>query len=147
MLEESDFGFCQQVLSYTRLRQKSTSSFAERFDVIILGKFAHLLKYGQVFLDETERRRRLTRIRREYYRVLARNALRLRSDGYWKYHKETLGAYDHQVSAHLVAMSVLHELFVQLLHPLNAFRRAGHWWSQAAKRICGDPRLDTQPAP
>ena len=147
VLEESDFGFCQQVLSYTRLRQESTSSFAERFDVIILGKFALLLKYGQVFLDETERRRRLTKIRREYYRALARNVLRLRSDGYWKYHKETLKVYSYQVNSHLVAISVLRDLVGQLWHPLNAFRRAGHWWSQAAKRIFGDPRLNTQRTP
>lgn len=147
VLEESDFGFCQQILSYTRLRQKSTSSFAERFDVIILGKFALLLKYGQVFLDETERRRRLTEIRREYYRALARNVLRLRSDGYWKYHKGTLKVYAYQVNPYLVAMSALRDLLAQLLHPFNAFRRARHWWSQAAKKSFGDPRLDTQRAP
>jgi len=147
VLEESDFGFCQQVLSYTRLRQKSTSSFAERFDVIILGKFAHLLKFGRLFLDETERRRRLTIIRREYYRALARNVLRLRSDGYWKYHRETLKAYGYRVNSQLVAILVLRDLIDQLLHPLNAFRRAGHWWSKTAKRIFGDPRLDTQSTP
>lgn len=147
VLQESDFGFCQQVLSYTRQREKSTSNFAERFDVIILGKFAHLLKYGELFLKETERLRRLTIIRQEYYRALARNVLRLRSDGYWKYHKVTLKAYGYQVNSYLVAMLALRDLVVQLLRPLNAFRRAGHWWSQTAKRILGDPRLDSQRAP
>lgn len=147
LLEESDFGFCQQVLSYTRLRQKSTSSFAERFDLIVLGKFAHLLRYGQLFLDENERRRRLSAIRQEYYRTLARNVLRIRLDGYWQYHKKTLKAYGYRVNPYLVATSVLQDLLAQLLHPLNAFRRAGHWWSQTAKRIFRDSRLDTQRTP
>lgn len=147
VLKESDFAFCQLVLSYTRLRQKSTSSFAERFDVIILGKFAHLLKYGQVFLDETERGKRLTEIRRAYYSALARNVLRLRSGGYWEYHKETLKAYGYKIDSYLVAISVLQDLVGQFLHPLNAFRRAWHWWSQAAKGLLGDPHLDTRHAP
>ena len=86
VLRESDFGFCQQVLSCTRPRRQSTSSFAIEFDVFILGELALLLKYGQEFLDETERREVLTGIRREYYRALAHNVLRLRSEAYWTYH-------------------------------------------------------------
>jgi len=147
VLKESDFGFCQQVLSYTRLREESTSSFAEKFDVIILGKFALLLKYGQTFLDETERRRRFTKIRWEYYRVLAHHVLRLRSDGYWRYHTDTLRAFGYQINPLLVAIAILRNSAVQLLHPLSAFRRTRHWWSQVAKRVSSDPRLNTQRLP
>ncbi len=86
VLRESDFGFCQQVLSCTRVQRQSTSSFSIEFDVFILGKLALFLKYGQEFLDGTERREVLTRIRREYYRALAHNVLRLLSEGSWKYH-------------------------------------------------------------
>ena len=147
VLKESDFGFCQQVLSYTRLRQESTSSFAERFDVIILGKFALLLKYGQVFLDETERRRRLTKIRREYYRVLAHNVLRLRSEGYWKYHKTTLAAFGYRLDPFLLATALVSDVATQLLHPVNAMRRTCHWWARAVKRAFSGRRLRSQPAP
>jgi hypothetical protein len=147
VLKESDFGFCQQVLSYTRPRQESTSSFADKFDVIILGKFALLLKYGKVFLDETEHQKRLKEIRREYYRTLAHNVLRLRSEWYWEYHKDTLAAFGYRISSFLFAVSLLQDLVSHLFHPVNAFRRARHWWSQAAKRLFDRPRMDTQRTP
>ena len=147
VLKESDFGFCQQVLSYTRPRQESTSGFAEKFDVIILGKLALLLKYGKVFLDETERQQRFREIRGEYYRTLAHNVFRLRSESYWKYHKETLAAFGYEINSFLLVLAVLQDLIAQLFHPRNALRRTGHWWAQAAKRLLDRPRVDTQRAP
>jgi glycosyltransferase involved in cell wall biosynthesis len=147
VLKESDFGFCQQVLSYTRPRLDSTSGFADKFDVIILGKFALLLKYGEAFLDKEERKRRLTEIREEYYRILAHNMLRLRSDWYWKYHKDTLEAYGCRINSFLFARALLQDFVAHLFHPLNAFKRAGHWWSQAVKRAFDRPRIDIQRAP
>ena len=147
VLKESDFGFCQQVLSYTRPRQESTSSFADKFDVIILGKLALLLKYGRVFLNEEERQRRSSEIRREYYRTLAHNVFRLRSEWYWEYHKETLAAFGYRISSFLLVIAILQDLLAQLFHPLNAFRRAGHWWAQAAKRLFDRPRMNAQRAP
>lgn len=147
VLKESDFGFCQQVLSYTRPRLESTSGFADKFDVIILGKLALLLKYGKVFLNEKEHQRRSTEIRQEYYRTLAHNVFRLRSDWYWQYHKETLAAFGYQIDSSLLFLAVLRDLIAQLFHPLIAIRRAGHWWSQAMKRFFDRPRMDTQRAP
>jgi glycosyltransferase involved in cell wall biosynthesis len=147
VLKESDFGFCQQVLSYTRPRLESTSGFADKFDVIILGKFALLLKYGALFLNETEHRRRSKEIRREYYRTVAHNVLRLRSVWYWEYHKETLAAFGYRINSFLFAVALLQDLVAHLFHPINAFKRAGHWWSQAAKRAVDGTRMDIQRAP
>ncbi len=147
VLKESDFGFCQQVLSYTRPRLESTSGFADKFDVIILGKFALLLKYGKVFLNEKELEGRSTEIRREYYRTLAHNVFRLRSEWYWEYHKETLAAFGYKLNSFLLVLPLLQDLIAQLFHPLNAIRRAGHWWSQAMKRLFDRPRMDTRRAP
>jgi hypothetical protein len=115
--------------------------------VIILGKFALLLKYGKVFLNETEHQRRSKEIRREYYRTLAHNVFRLRPELYWEYHKDTLAAFGYRISSFLLALSILQDLVSQLFHPLNALRRAGHWWLQAAKRLFDRPRMDTQRTP
>jgi glycosyltransferase involved in cell wall biosynthesis len=147
VLRESDFGFCQQVLSCTRLRQKSTSSFSIDFDVFILGKLALLLKYGQEFLDEDERRKAMTRIRREYYRALAHNVLRLRTEGYWKYHKDTLAAFGYRLDPFLFTRALVSDVSIQLLHPVNAIKRTYHWWSQAVKRVFSGRRLNSKPAP
>jgi glycosyltransferase involved in cell wall biosynthesis len=147
VMKESDFAFCQQVLSYTRPRLESTSGFADKFDVIVLGKFALLLKYGKVFLNEKECEKRFIELRRKYYRTLAHNVFRLRSESYWEYHKETLAAFGYRMNSFLLAVAVVQDLVAQLFHPLNALRRAGHWWSQAMKRLFDRPRVDTQRAP
>ncbi len=128
VLRESDFGFAQQVLSCSRPRKESTTTFANSLDVIVLGRFAVFLKYGHVFLDDNERRKRLTEMRRVYYRVLAHNVLRLRPEQYWKYHKDTLAAFGYRIDPLLFARSMAAEVALHLLHPINAFRRAWHWW-------------------
>ena len=147
VLSESDFGFCQQVLSCTRLRRQSTSSFAIDFDVFILGKIALFLKYGEKFLNDAERREVWTSLTREYYGVLAHNVLRLRSKGYWKYHEDTLAAFGYRLNPLLVAIAMLADVTNHLLHPVNAIKRTCHWWAQAVKRVFSSQRVQRQSAP
>jgi glycosyltransferase involved in cell wall biosynthesis len=147
VLKESDFGFCQQVLSYTRPRPDSTSSFAEKFDVILLGKLALFLKYSNELLNDTERRMVLTKRRGEYYRALAHNVLRFRPGSYWKYHRCTLLAYGYRISPSLLTIALIRDVFTQFFHPVNAFRRTWHWWSQAVERVSRGQRVDRQRAP
>ncbi len=147
VLSESDFGFCQQVLTCTRPRPQSTSSFAIDFDVFILGKIALFLKYGPKFLNEAERREVWANLSQEYYRVLAHNVLRLRSQGYWKYHKNTLAAFGYRLNAFLFAIAMLSDVTNHLLHPINAIKRTCHWWSRAVKRVFTGQRMQRQPTP
>src|SRR5690349_6180210 len=146
ILSESDFGFCQQVLTCTRPRQRSTSSFAVDFDVFILGKLALFLKYGEKLLDTTEGRGVRAILQDEYYRTLAHNVLRLRSEGYWKYHKDTLAAFGYRLDPILFAMAMVSDVTAHLLHPVNAIKRTCHWWSRAVKRVNGQ-RMERQSAP
>ena len=147
ILRESDFGFSQQVLSYTRARRRSTSSFASDFDVIILGKVALFLKYGQIFLDDSERRGTWAKLRSEYYRTLAHNVLRLRSRSYWQYHRDTLAASGYRIDLLLFTIAIAREFSIQLSHPFNAIRRAVHWWSQAVNRLRDEQIVDSQRVP
>src|SRR5215472_12774363 len=147
VLKDSDFGFCQQVLSYTRPRPDSTSSFAEKLDAIPLGKLALFLKYGKELLNDEEYQRVQAKWRGEYYQFLAHNALRLRSSWYWKYHKETLLAFGYRINPFLLTIALIRDVFNHLLHPVNAFRRTRHWWFQAIERMSGHQRIDRQRAP
>jgi len=146
LLGESAFGFCQQVLSCTRPRQRSTSSFAVDFDVFILGKLAIFLKYGDKFLNQAERRQVRAELHQEYYRALAHNVLRIRSRWFWQYHKDTLAAYSYRLDPLLFTMAMVSEVTTHLLHPVNAFRRTWHWWSEAVKRRTGQC-MERRPAP
>jgi glycosyltransferase involved in cell wall biosynthesis len=141
VLQESDFSFVHQVLSFSRPREQSNGSFAKQFDSIELGDFVIFLRYGPVFLQETDYQKRLREKRREYHRVLAKNILRIRSKEFWEYHKHTLGAFGSQIDRWLLTRLVLVDLVSKLLHPLNTIRRGWRWWSRALKRVSPGNRL------
>jgi glycosyltransferase involved in cell wall biosynthesis len=128
LLQESDFGFVHQVLTFTRPREASQSAFAKDFDSIILGDFVILLKYGPVFLSDREFQQRLEEMRREYHRVLARNVLRRRPAGFWKYHRDTLGAFGSDIDRWLLVRLVLSQAGRALSHPGRALAKAWQTW-------------------
>lgn len=89
LLRESDFGFVHQVLSYTRLHEKTvTSRTVKRFSTSYLGYLELLLKYGPDCLSEEELRSESGRARSLLYRALSRcirrgefDAIRRNSEG------------------------------------------------------------------
>jgi glycosyltransferase involved in cell wall biosynthesis len=135
ILRDSDFGFAQQVLSCSRPREQSTSTFATDFDVLILGHYAVFLKYGHDFLNNAEYMKARQRIRAKYYRVLACNVLRMRQKEYWKYHRDTLAAYGERIDRGLLAASVITEAAWRLSHPFRYFKKGWLWWSKALHRV------------
>lgn len=128
LLRESDYGFVHQVLTFSRQRPQSNGSFAKRFDSLELGNFVIFLKYGPVFLEESKYRQRLGEMRREYHRVLAKNVLRIRPKQFWKYHKDTLAAFDSHIDKWLLTKKVITELSSHISDPLEALRRCRRWW-------------------
>lgn len=134
VLQESDFGFVHQVLSFTRPREGSNMSFAQDFGSIILGDFIILLKYGPIYLEQTEYRRRCKEMQWQYYRVLAQNALRIRPKQFWKYHEDTLAAFDSHINRWLVAISLIPEVASHLSHPFRSIGGGLRWWRQALHR-------------
>lgn len=134
VLQESDFGFVHQVLSFSRPREQSNGAFADEFDSIKLGDLVILMKYGPSLLEEPEYQRRLKHALDEYYRMLARNWLRARSKEYWTYHRRTLGAFNERIERRRLATSVVAELVSQISNPLQAIRRSFRWWPRALER-------------
>jgi glycosyltransferase involved in cell wall biosynthesis len=130
ILRESDFSFVHQVLSFSRPREQSNGSFAKEFDSIELGNFVIFLKYGPMLLEESEYRQRLRQMHKDYYRVLAKNMLRIRPKQFWKYHEDTLAAFDGRMKIWLLIREVLKELFSHISDPLEAARRCRRWWFQ-----------------
>jgi glycosyltransferase involved in cell wall biosynthesis len=135
LLQESDFGFVHQILSYSRPRPQSNNSQALEFDSIELGEYVIFLKYGPIFLNETEYRQRKAFMRRWYHAVLATNVLRLRPKTFWEYHERTLAAFDAHIERGLLSWMVVTELASRLSHPLHALHRLWQWWSRALLRV------------
>jgi len=135
LLQESDFGFVHQVLTFSRPREASNGAFAKDFDSLPLGYLVSFLKYGPAFLEEAEYRKRWKALHRMYHRMLAKNILRIRPRQFWKYHQDTLAACGSGIDRFLLAISVIAELASQISHPLKAIERAQCWWSRALDRI------------
>lgn len=70
VLENSDFGFVHQVLSYTRIHAASQTSRSIKFGTINLAILSDFARFGPRYLSPTEFRKRLKYLTDEYYRAL-----------------------------------------------------------------------------
>ena len=61
ILWESDFGFVHQVLTYTRVHEKSQTTKDGKVGALVLGKLVTLQKFGPVYLTPEELKKRLDR--------------------------------------------------------------------------------------
>jgi len=122
LLKESDFGFINQVLTYSRVHNESTTSFNEilmrrRFEELML-----LIEYGPVYLTGKEYRGRLAQKLDHYYRFLARSAFEAKGKEFWNFHKNGLESLGFQFSWSKVAKrmskrEMARKLFSWMMHP------------------------------
>ena len=146
VLQESDFGFVHQVLSYSRPRPHSSNAFAKRFDTHILGMLVIFLKYGPIYLDKEAFDCCLRKRLKDYHRVLAKNVLRCRSMAFWRYHNQTLGAHGWKIDPLLLAVSVCRELIGMLPRPIDSVMDMMGWWKEALLRTV-HPSSSEVPSP
>ncbi len=98
ILERHDFGFVHQVLSFSRRENESMSTPVREFNPNLLDFFIVLSKYGKVYLEEQEYRRRLNEVRYSYYDFLADNLKACRGRGFWEYHRRGLATIGAKLS-------------------------------------------------
>jgi len=81
-LQQSDFGFVHEVLSFTRIHETSvTSELARTGQLHNIPEFLHILKnYGPVFLTPEEQKARADSLLRDYHRALAMDMVLGRND-------------------------------------------------------------------
>jgi len=90
LLQNSDFGFVHQVLTYTRRENEAMSSFARRFNTFLLGELIILKKYGPLYLDGKEFKTLFNRMIKKYCIFLGKNFLKFKEKEFWKYHRDGL---------------------------------------------------------
>ncbi|HXJ06010.1 MAG TPA: glycosyltransferase family 2 protein [Candidatus Acidoferrum sp.] len=134
ILQESDFGFVHQLLTFTRSRGESNTSFAESMNSIPLSFLTELLEYGQKCLDEKEYRDRLKVRSREYYQVLAEGLLQLRGKNYLQFHERVLQNFGMRLSWLRLFQGFLFAAGNGLSHPILAADSLARWWSRARER-------------
>lgn len=90
LLQESDFGFVHQVLTYTRRHNETTTTFIRKFETNRLGHLKILVKYGPVFLTPEEYEQDFRWRLDAYHEFLARKVFELKDKEFWDYHKSEL---------------------------------------------------------
>jgi len=90
ILQNSDFGFVHQILSFTRRENEAMTTFAKRFNTYILGDLMILKKYGPIYLSNQEYKTLMERHLKLYYRFLGKNVFKHRDRDFWDFHKKGL---------------------------------------------------------
>jgi glycosyltransferase involved in cell wall biosynthesis len=110
LLQESDFGFVHQVLTYQRRHRGTiTHSVARRLNTYLLAHMKMLKTYGHVYLTPQEYERVVRERMAVYYQYLARALLTPARRDIWKYHTEGLAALGFPIRRRRLVRAVLAE--------------------------------------
>jgi glycosyltransferase involved in cell wall biosynthesis len=90
LLKQCDFGFVNQVLSFTRVRDGSLFDFSREMNTLIAGRLYDLVNYGPHFLTPEEYKTCLDEKVAEYYDFLGKNLPRRRGEKFWSFHSQKL---------------------------------------------------------
>ncbi|HET7106192.1 MAG TPA: glycosyltransferase family 2 protein [Candidatus Acidoferrum sp.] len=117
ILEKWDFGFVHQVLSCLRTDNESISSSARAFQPGALDHYIILQRYAPVFFSAQESAELKKKSKREYYSVLAQQAIRLRPAAFWRYHQQGLRTLGERLDLPSLATGISKEFLWMLANP------------------------------
>lgn len=117
LLKNCDFGFVNQVLTFTRVRPSSLTTFSAEMNTWIAGRLHDLLTHGCDCLTDEEFHFCVEQKLNEYYRFLARSMAGRRGKDFWAYHKRKLAGTGVGFSRTRLLKSALAELAKSVLNP------------------------------
>jgi hypothetical protein len=118
-LQETDFGFVHQVLSYERVHENTISRSAKELNAYLPSKINDLLVYGSSFMSRPEAEQRLKDLLKEYYRFLAVGAVNFKGGEFWAYHKGRLREFGYPLNSLRLGKAVSLKVLDLLLNPMN----------------------------
>jgi glycosyltransferase involved in cell wall biosynthesis len=143
ILEDWDFAFVHQVLSFLRADNESITSAARRFEPFTVDRYILVQRYAARFLAPDEAAALKAQTRRDYYRFLAAAALRRREPEFWKYHQHGLKTINEQLDRTYLLTQMGRVMLGLAANPgRTAMRAVRHW-----KRCLQGSRKKVLPAP
>jgi glycosyltransferase involved in cell wall biosynthesis len=131
ILQESDFGFVHQLLTFTRMQGETNTTFTERMNSIQLSFLTELIQYGPSSLDGKEYEDRLEVRLREYYQVLAEGLLQMRGKNYFEFHKNWLRNLGIPLSWSRLLGGFCRAIWNGISHPAAAVNSLMRWWGKS----------------
>ena len=98
LLQDVDFGFVHQVLTYSRVHSESATSLHNILMRRYLEELMLLNEYGPIFLTAEEHRGRTAHRLNDYYKFLAKNLGEGKGKDFWNFHKNGLEKMGYEFS-------------------------------------------------
>jgi glycosyltransferase involved in cell wall biosynthesis len=117
ILQNWDFGFAPQVLSFLRTENESISSSVRQFRGGALDSYIVVQRYARTFMDQEQATSLMRKSKRNYYRVLARQMLKLRERALLRYHEEGLKRLEETITWPYLMLQMIYELLWMILNP------------------------------
>jgi len=117
ILQNSEFGFVHQVLTYTRHHSGRLSHFAKRLYTSKVGRYHVFMKYGPMYLSPKEYENTLRERTQAYYRFLAENLFRRRGRETLSYHRDALLQLGYSISWRRLAGAFFAFAIDRILNP------------------------------
>jgi glycosyltransferase involved in cell wall biosynthesis len=116
-LQESDFGFVHQVLSFMRLHEQTMTARSKSLNAYESSRLSDLVEYGPYFLTPEEFRKRLQEVLADYYWFLAVSAFHFRDAKFWAYHRRRFAECRQRFSYARLASAIASRGADLLLNP------------------------------
>jgi glycosyltransferase involved in cell wall biosynthesis len=136
LLEDSDFGFVHQVLSYTRIHSASQTSRSIKYGIIKLAVLSDFCRFGPEYLSRAEMKHRLAILVDDYYRSLVPFLLEQpRNREFWERQKSELQEMGLQFSKIELLKVGFSRAARWFLRPRVVVKRIASGWSRNPGRI------------
>jgi glycosyltransferase involved in cell wall biosynthesis len=124
ILKRWDFGFVPQVLSYSRVDNVSISSATRNWEDGALDRYMTDLRYAGSFFEPAESIAFIRKSKQQYYRSLARGALKLGGGGrkFWEYHVKGLRTVSQKLDLPYLSYTMALALLLLILNPVSTIR-------------------------
>ena len=122
-LQQNDYGFVHQVLSFIRVRPESMTSYSRHMETDLPRRLYHLAKYGPIYLTRVEQRDCTREVEKRYYRYLARQVYSRRGSDFWTFHRNELAGLGQSLSYGRLYRQVVAIALDVALNPRARFQR------------------------
>lgn len=122
-LQNSDFGFVQQILTYYRLHEEQAKRYAPERIGLFLSKIFTLQKYGHIYLTSHEYRKVLQKSLKNYYKFIAFNFFIMMNEDYRQANKRILSDLQLRFSLSKFLFILMSSMFNALLNPKNTVEK------------------------
>ncbi len=116
-LQQCDYGFVHQILSFERVHSGQTSEKSRTFNYYIAEHLRYLVEYGPRYLSKMELEKRMREHLTTYYKFLGKNIFRGRGEEFWDYHKGQLKEWGYPLNRARLMKTVFLQILNALLNP------------------------------